>query len=88
MARKIQTIYDEKAKTLKKIEELEQLAQQAEMEEKTMIENAEKQIQGVADSINMFCGVILSKQDIVAIVDLALKTNESVKIPFKLYFKE
>ena len=88
MARKVKVVYDEREKALKKVEELEQLAKEAEAEEKAMIENAEKQIQTVADSVNMFCGVILSRQDIVAVIDLALKSGESVKIPFKLYFKE
>jgi hypothetical protein len=36
----------------------------------------------------MFCGIILNHADLIAVVDLALKTGESVKIPFRLYFNE
>jgi hypothetical protein len=88
MARKVKVVYDEREKALKKVEEIERLVKEAEDEEKAMVGRAEQQIQAVADGVNMFCGVILSQQDVTAVVDLALKTGESVKIPFKLYFKE
>jgi hypothetical protein len=86
--RKIKVVYNEKKQLLEKVAELERLQAEAEAEEKQKIESATSSIETIASDIEMFCGVILSQQDIVAVVDLALKTGEPVKIPFKLYFKE
>jgi hypothetical protein len=86
--RKLKVVYNEKKQLLEKVAELERLQAEAEAEEKQKIEDATASIEMIASGIEMFCGVILSQQDIVAVVDLALKTGEPVKIPFKLYFKE
>lgn len=57
-------------------------------EEKQMLEDTEKAITEIADGKELFCGVILTPDDITAIVSLALKAKDNIKIPFKLYFKE
>lgn len=87
MARKSKEINEELKKVQEKLEEVEKLKQEAEAEEKALFEIAETEIKTIADKNDMFCGVILNRDDIVAVVDIALKTGESVKIPFKLYYK-
>ena len=88
MTKKIQTINDQKAEAQKRVEELERLAVEAQQEETNIIQTAENNINDIAKLNGMFCGVILNRTDLVAILDLALKTGESVKIPFRLYFNE
>ncbi len=88
MTKKINSIREQKLDAQKKIQELELLEQEAQKEEINIIETAEKNINDVARLNGLFCGVILNQADLVSIFDLALKTGESVKIPFRLYFNE
>lgn len=88
MARKVIQLQAEQAKIREKEAEIERLAQEAEQEEKNLLETTTNQITELSENSGLFCGVILSKQDLVAIIELALRTNEAVKIPFRLYFKE
>jgi len=88
MSKKIKTITDQKAEALKKVEELERLEKEAIQDEVNVLKNVEENINSVTAINGMFCGVILNHTDLVAIFDLALKTGESVKIPFRLYLNE
>ena len=88
MTKKINSIREQKLDAQKKIQELELLEQEAQKEEINIIETAEQNINSIAKLNNLFCGVILNQADLVAVFDLALKTGESVKIPFRLYFNE
>lgn len=89
MKRKSKEITEKLDEAKSKFEELVELQKQAEKEEIDIIEKTTSEISKIADEKNMFCGVVLSKQDIISIVDLALKSGgESVKIPFKLYYNE
>lgn len=88
MTKKINNIREQKLEVQKKIAELEQLEQEAQKEEISIVETAEKNINDIAKLNGLFCGVILNHADLVAVFDLALKTGESVKIPFRLYFNE
>ncbi|HSO89262.1 MAG TPA: hypothetical protein VLQ91_22100 [Draconibacterium sp.] len=88
MTKKINNIREQKLEVQKKIAELEQLEQEAQKEEINIIETAEKNINDIASLNGLFCGVILNHADLIAVLDIALKTGESVKIPFRLYFNE
>jgi len=88
MARKSKEVRSEAVKAAEKFKELETLLKEAELEEKNKLEDVEKQITDLAAANGMFCGMILTAQDILNIVDLALKTRETIKIPFKLYYNE
>lgn len=86
MARKNKEIKESLKKAQDKLSELERLNKEAEEEEKAQLDKAHSDINEIAESNDFFCGVILSQDDIVSIVSLALKSGESVKIPFKLYY--
>ena len=88
MARKVIAINDEVKKAQEKLAEVERLKQEADLEEKGLLEKAEADIKGIADENNLFCGIILSHDDLIAVLQLALKTGEAVRIPFRLYFNE
>ena len=88
MTKKINNIREQKLEAQKKITELEILEQEAQKEEINIIRTVEDNINIVSKDNGLFCGVILNHADLIAVLDLALKTGESVKIPFRLYFNE
>ena len=88
MTKKINNIREQKLEAQKKITELEILEQEAQKEEINIITTVEDNINTVSKDNGLFCGVILNHADLIAVLDLALKTGESVKIPFRLYFNE
>lgn len=57
-------------------------------EEHAMVADIENRINEICSEKDIFCGVVLSHDDILNIVDMAIKMKENIKIPFKLYFKE
>ena len=57
-------------------------------EEDAMVTDLENRINEMCSEKDIFCGVVLSHDDILNIVDMAIKIKENIKIPFKLYFKE
>ena len=88
MTKKINNIREQKLEAQKKITELEILEQEAQKEEINIITTVEDNINTVSKDNGLFCGVILNHADLIAVFDLALKTGESVKITFRLYFNE
>jgi len=85
--RKIKEISEELKKAQERLEEVERLKLEAETEEKALFTKIELEINTITELNDMFCGVVLNREDIVAIVDIALKTGEPVKVPFRLYYK-
>jgi len=88
MTKKINNIREQRIAAEKQANELAALEAEAQKEEINILETAEKNINDIAKLNGMFCGIILNHADLIAVVDLALKTGESVKIPFRLYFNE
>lgn len=84
-SKKVREVVENTTKRLKEVNELLKLAEQ---EEKQILDDTEINIQELIKEFNLFCGVILTHEDIISILRLALQTNESIKIPFKLYFNE
>ena len=85
--RKTKQMNQELLKAQERLAEVEKLKIEAELEEKKQFDNIRQQIENIAEQNNMFCGIILSTQDIVAVIDIAFKTGEAVKIPFNIYYK-
>ena len=88
MARKSKVVKEQLEKLKKQEEEISKLMELAETEEKNQLENTEKAVQTIVEKNNLFCGVILSHDDLLSVLRLALQTGENVKIPFRLYFNE
>lgn len=87
MARKSKRLQDKLALHQKEQEEM--LAQLKEVQEREETERlkAEEEIKNVCGE-KYFCGVIVTKQDILNLIDIMLKTGENISIPFKLYFND
>lgn len=88
MERKTKKINIEKLEAKKRLEEIEKLEQEAQAEEISKVQSIEQSITKICTDNEMFCGIILTKQDILAIVEIAMQSGENVKIPFKLYFND
>lgn len=86
--KKRKNILSEMEEAKKRLEEIERLAKEEEDESIKLLENTSKQIEDIAKEKELFCGVVLTKDDILQIVSLAMDTNENITIPFKLYFKD
>jgi hypothetical protein len=84
---KIKQLQQEKKAVEEKKAELERLIQEAETERTNMIAESEKHIDEFAKGKGLFCGVILDHQNLVAVLDLALRTSEPVKIPARCYLE-
>lgn len=88
MARKSKKAREAAEEQAKRLQEMKELLERAEQEEKQILEDTEKDIQEIAEKNNLFCGVILSHEDLLNVLKLALETKENIKIPFKLYFND
>jgi len=88
MASKSKTIKMKLSEKQAELDNIQKMAVEAEQEEQEKISSVKEQITAICTSNEMFCGIILTPNDITAIVDLALKSRENVKIPYTLYFND
>jgi len=88
MKRKIIALNEEVKKAQEKLAEVEQLRIEAEKEEQNLVASVQAQIGEIEKTSNVFIGVVLTHQDLLAVLDIALKTGESVKVPFRIYINE
>lgn len=75
----------EKAK--QQIGELEAYIKKYEQENDNIIANAETQVKKICEKNNLFCGIVLTKELLLQLIDMALTTDENILVPFKIYFK-
>ncbi len=88
MGKKRNEILSEMEETKKRLAEIERLAEEEEQESIKILEDATNRIKAITEEKELFCGAVLTKDDILQIVAMAMSTNENITIPFKLYFKD
>lgn len=88
MTKKLKNLKEKALLAAEKAEEASKLVELAEQEFKDKIESIKQDINKLAESEELFCGIILGHSDLIAILEMALKTGESVKISFNLYPKD
>ena len=71
-----------------KAREMEELSAKAAEEEKMFLEETSVKLDNLCSEANVFCGVVLSFQDVVNILQLMMETRENVRIRYNLYFNE
>lgn len=71
-----------------KLEEYNKLIQAAEEEEKKQQEDTLSEINTLAESNGYFCGIVLTKEDIFAILNMYIEKQENIIIPARIYLKE
>jgi len=82
--RKTRDLANEAKQAAARLAEIEALREEAIREEREAIEGLQAQIDGLCGE-DYFCGVILTHQDLLQIIGLALENNENIRIPYKLY---
>jgi hypothetical protein len=88
MKRKVKTLAEETRKQVEKLKEIEELLKLAQQEELDKIESVTKQIETICSTGDVFCGVILTVEDLLSVIRMAIQSKESVKIPFRIYINE
>lgn len=66
-------------------EELTSQLKDAEDKEQELLNETTEKINVICKEAEYFCGVILSRQDLLAVLDLAMQTQIDIKIPYRLY---
>ncbi|MDY0386657.1 MAG: hypothetical protein RBT65_05900 [Methanolobus sp.] len=86
MARKKIKQTQEKLDKIKlEAEELTSQLKDAEDKEQELLNETTEKINVICKEAEYFCGVILSRQDLLAVLDLAMQTQIDIKIPYRLY---
>ncbi len=87
--RKVQAAAERRARELQdQIEAAEEEERKAKEEDEKLYLKTVDGIGKLAEDGGYFVGVTLTHNDILAIVDLAMRTKESIKIPYRLYDKD
>ena len=87
--KQIQAAAEKRAEELRKnIEAAEEAERKAKEEEDKLYKDTVAGIDKLAEDGGFFVGVILNHNDILAVIDLAMKTKEAIKIPYRLYNAE
>lgn len=66
-------------------QQLEKLRIEIQKKEQAKIDGVKKEIENITEKHGYFCGAILTPDDILGIVKLALTARENIRIPFQLY---
>jgi hypothetical protein len=75
--------------TAQRLQELNLLKEEAEKEEISKLESVETQIKTIAEENDLFVGLIITKKDLVNIVDLMLTKGDAFcKIEAKVYYND
>jgi hypothetical protein len=72
----------------KRLEDIEEELRLAESEEIDRVEAVRVQINELCEKNGLFCGVELTPQHLANVVFRAASLNETIKIPFVLYFND
>ena len=88
MKRKVKTLTDQARAKVEQLKEIEELLKLAQEEEKEKIEDVTKQINKLCEDNNLFCGVILTTDDLISVIRMAIQSKENVTIPFRIYVKD
>jgi hypothetical protein len=85
---KSKEIRQEAKQAKERLDEINRLIEEAKVEEQAIITRVKAEIDSMCEADNLFCGVILTTEDIIAIVKLAFETKETIKIPYNIYFND
>lgn len=70
----------------KQLERIEAEAQQELESEIRLLEEKTNEINTLCAEEELFCGIIITPDDVLQIIKIAIETKENIKIPFRLYF--
>lgn len=70
------------------LKKLEQESKLAEKEELSKLESVKSQVEQIAIQNDVFCGVILTHEDLLNVLKVALESGEAIKIKCNAYHNE
>lgn len=88
MTRKSKKIASDVNELIEKVKQTEELLKEFEKEELNQVEDIRNKINEIAESGGLFCGIILTVEDIMNIIKIAMESKEQIKIPFQLYYND
>ena len=86
--RKSEEIKINKIEVINKLKEIETLETEIIKEENEKLQDAISSIEKICTKNNLFCGVVLTTQDLLEVIKIAIESKENVSIPFRVYFKD
>ena len=73
----------------RRFKEAQKEVEKAQQEEKELLESGQKQVEEICNKNQLFCGIILRKEDVISLVTIAIENGgKAIKIPFKLYIDD
>ncbi len=82
-------------KKIQKLVDIKAELERTELEYQQELENENRLINKISTAIDemcneeeIFCGVIITKDDLLRIIEAMINNNAPVKIPYTLYFNE
>ncbi len=81
-------VREEAEKMIGKLREIEILVNEADLEENAKMEVTRHAIDALCVEENMFCGIILTIDDLLNVIRMAIEKNDAIKIPFNLYYND
>lgn len=75
-------------RALAELQEKERLQKVAEAEEREILDGAQLQVDQLCEQYGLYCGAIISPDDISSIVKLMVEKQDNVTIKAKFFFNE
>lgn len=88
MKKKSKIVREESLSLQSRLEEVNQLLEEALAEEKEKEETLSATLTDLCEEQGYFCGVVLTPEDVATVVALAIQSKENIRIPFRLYSKD
>ena len=71
-----------------RLDEVNVIISKSEEEEMEKIKSIREKVTEICDAEGLFCGIILTKHDVLRLVEIAIDSKDNITIPFNIYFKE
>ena len=86
--KKAKALAQEAEKLVSRLKETQELIKEAQQEEQERLQSVTGQIETICKDNDVFCGMILTVDDLAAIIKLAVDSKQNLKIPFRIYLNE
>lgn len=86
MSRKSLKVQKEYEKLAKEAQEALEKLEEENKKEKEFLATLTEEINQRMEKEDLFCGVVIGKEDAINIIKLLMEGKDSVKIPFNLYY--
>ena len=85
-AMKLEEIINEEVKLFEIKKKAAQDVLDAEQELLETVKDHKEKIDALCEDAGLFCGLVLTRNDILNIISLAIDSKEEIRVPYNLYF--